>query len=165
MDTQCALNRIESSLSAFTLNVHLPNPDLIRINPNHFQGCAIVRCAWGPKRVWHARLCQLSTVSASPGYNTVPHICSTREAIWWPAEVMIWWGHHGSCVEVWSLEVNVHAWIRFHTMQCGGRDRCTLDSHWIRIGQFGYWTGLNPELVWTGLKPFITTVRVFLVLS
>ena len=34
LGTQCALNRIESGLSAFTLNAHSPNPDPIRINPN-----------------------------------------------------------------------------------------------------------------------------------
>ena len=34
LDTQCALNRIESGLSAFTLNAHSSNPDPIRINPN-----------------------------------------------------------------------------------------------------------------------------------
>ena len=33
-DTQYALNQIESTLSAFTLNEHLPNPDLIQINLN-----------------------------------------------------------------------------------------------------------------------------------
>ena len=34
LDTQCALNRIESGLSASTLNAHSPNPDPIRINSN-----------------------------------------------------------------------------------------------------------------------------------
>ena len=34
LGTQCALNRIESGLSASTLNAHSPNPDPIRINPN-----------------------------------------------------------------------------------------------------------------------------------
>ena len=34
LGTQCALNRIESGLSASTLNAHSPNLDPIRINPN-----------------------------------------------------------------------------------------------------------------------------------
>ena len=34
LGTQCALNRIESSLSASTLNAHSSNPDPIQINLN-----------------------------------------------------------------------------------------------------------------------------------
>ena len=75
----------------------------------------------------------------------------TREAIWWLAKVKIWRRRPGSCVEVWTLEVNMHAWIHFRTMQCG-RDQCALVSRWIRFGQFSYWTGLNTDSVWTGLK-------------
>ena len=159
-DTQYALNQIESTLSAFTLNEHLPNPDLIQINLNRLPEVvsiqieldrAVALYTWGPKKAWHSRSCQLPTVSALlQATHCVPRVCLTWEAICWLAEVKIWRGRHGSCVEVWPLEVNVHAWIRFRTMQCG-RDRCALDSHWICIGQFGYWTGLNPDSVWTGL--------------
>ena len=112
------------------------------------------------KKAWHSRLCRRLTVSALlRATHCVPRICSTREAIWWLAEVKIWRGRHGSCVEVWPLEVNMHAWIRFCTTQCG-RDRCALDSHWIRIGQFGYWTSLNPDSVWTGLYCVFSIHRV-----
>ena len=104
------------------------------------------------KKAWHACSCQLPTVSALLWATLcVPRICSTWEAIWWLAEVKIWRLRHGSYVEVWPLEVNMHTWIRFRTMQCR-RNRCTLDSHWIRIGQFGYWITLNPDSVWTGLN-------------
>ena len=101
----------------------------------------------------HARVDYQQWARFSGATHCVPRVCLTREAIWWLAEVKIWRGCHGSCVEVWPLEVTVHVWIQFCTMQCG-RDRllwCALDSHWIRIRQFGYWTGLNPDSVWTGL--------------
>ena len=54
LGTQCALNQIESGLSASTLNAHSPNPDPIRIHPNPLPevvsiqielDCAIARCA------------------------------------------------------------------------------------------------------------------------
>ena len=104
------------------------------------------------KRAWHACLCQLLTASALLRATCcVPRICSTWEALCWLAEVNMWRGCHGSCVEVCPLEVNVHAWIRFCTMQCV-HDWCALDLHWIRIGQFSYWTSLNLDSVWTGHK-------------
>ena len=111
-------------------------------------------CAWEPKRVCHVCSCRLPTVSTLlRATHSVPHICSTQEATWWLAEVKIWQGCHGTCsyVEAWPLEVNVHTWIWFRTMQCGC-DRCALDSHWILIGQLGYWTNLNLDSVWTGLR-------------
>ena len=163
LDIQCALNQIESGLSTFTLNAHSPNLDLIQINPNPLPEVvsiwieldrAIALCAWGSKRAWNSCSCRLPKVSALLwATHGVPHVCLTREAIWWLAEVKIWRGIHGSCVEVWPLEITVHAWIQFRTMQCE-RDRllwCALDSHLIHIGQFSYWTGLNPDSVWTGL--------------
>ena len=107
-------------------------------------------------------VCQIPTMSALlRATHCVPLICSTWEAIWWLSEVNIWRGCQ--CVKVWPLQVNVHAWIRFCTMQCGC-DRCTLDSHWICIGQFGYWTGLNLDSVWTGLK-YVAFARFFLVFA
>ena len=139
--------RIESSLSTSTLNAHSPNPDLIWINPNPLPEVvsirieldhAIARCAQGPKRAWHACLCRLPTVSTLLwATHCVLRICSTQEAIWWLAKVKIWWGHHSSCVEMWPLEVNMHAWIQFCTTQCGC-DRCALGNSvtelvWIRI--------------------------------
>ena len=53
------------------------------------------------------------------------------------AEAKIWWRRHGSCVEVWPLEVNVHAWIRFPhnaVWTWSLRIGFALNSHWaIRL--------------------------------
>ena len=135
LDIQCALNRIESGLSAFTLNAHSPNPDPIQINPNPLPEVVSIRieldhaiapCAWGPKRAWHARS---STVSALLwATHCVPRICSTREAIWWLAEVKIWRGRHGSCVEVWSMCTR-----EFGSAQCSVDANHAIDAHWFRI--------------------------------
>ena len=138
LDTQCALNQIESGLSVFALNAHSPNPDRIRISPNPLPEMvsiwieldrAIVPCTWGPKRAWHACSCRLPTVSALlRATHCVPRICSTREAIWWLAEVKIWRGCHGSCVEVWSTCTR-----EFGSAQCSVDANHAIDAYWIRI--------------------------------
>ena len=98
-------------------------------------------CVWGQKR----RSMHILIVSALlQATHCVPHICSSREAIWWLAGVQIWC--YGSCVEVWPLEVNMHTWTCF--TQCSVD---AIDVHWIHIEQFGYWTSLNLDLVWTDL--------------
>ena len=141
LDTQCALNRIESGLSAFTLNGHSPNSDPIRINPSPLPEVVWIQieldCAIAHKdqkgHGMHACVDYRQWARFS-GQHTVFHVSAQLEKQYgWLAKVRIWWGRHGSCVEVWQLEVNMHAWIRFCTTQCG-RDRCALDSHWIRIG-------------------------------
>ena len=133
-----------------TLNGHLPNPDL---NPNPLPEVVLIWIAQlrvareDQKKAWHVRACQRSTISVLLWTtHCVPHICSSQEATWWLAGVQIWWGHHGSCVEVWPLEVNVLTWIC--STQCS---MDVIDAHWIGIGQFGYWTGLNQDSVWKGL--------------
>ena len=120
--------------SHWTPNAHSPNPDLIRINPNLLPEVvsiwielvrAIAPCAWGPKRVWHARSPTVSALLQAT--HCVPRICSTREAIWWLAEVKIWRGRHGSCV-VWSTCTR-----EFGSAQCSVDTNHAIDAHWIRI--------------------------------
>ena len=137
LDTQCALNQIEPGLSAFTLNAHSPNPDPIRINSNPLPEVVSIRieldraiapCAWGPRRAWawHARSPTVSMLLRAA--HCVPRICSTREAVWWLAEVKIRRGRHGSCVEVW-----ITCTREFGSAQCSVDANHAIDAHWIRI--------------------------------
>ena len=72
----------------------------------------------------------------------VPCICSSQESIWLLAGVKFWRECYGSCVEVWPLKVNVHVWTC--SRQCSVD---AINAHWIRIGQFSYWTGFNLDSV------------------
>ena len=72
--TECAFNRLNLNPNSF--------PEVVSIQID--LDCAISRCMHvrGPKRVWHARTCQLSTVSALlQATHCLPRICSAREAI------------------------------------------------------------------------------------
>ena len=106
-----------------------PLPEMVSIRIG--LDLAIACHAWGLKRAWHACVCRLSIGSVLlRATHCVPHTCifySSREAICWLAEVQIWWGRHGSCVEVWPLEVNMHAWI------CS-----THKSLWTRLMYIGF---------------------------
>ena len=75
-----------------------------RLIPIHFQRWFRSRLNWiaqlhvRTKRVWHAYSCRLLTASVLLwATHCVPCICSTRETIWWLAEVKIWRWHHGTC--------------------------------------------------------------------
>ena len=143
LDTQCALNRIESSLSASTLNAHSPNPDSIWINPNPLPEVVSIRigldrviacCAWGPKRVWHACSCWLLTVSALLWATQCSmYLLNSRSNMMagWSTDltrvpmVAVW-----RCGHLKSCEFVLHNAVWTRSMRIG----FALNSHWaIRL--------------------------------
>ena len=150
LDTQCALNWIESCLSVSTLNVHLSDLDPIWINPNPLPEVvlirtdldhAIVHCMWGPKKdVACTRVLTIDSEHASLGYTlTVFHVSAQLKKQYdgW----LKYRSDEGAMVAVWRcghLKSTCTCEFVPHNA-VWGCDQCALDSHWIRIRQFSYW--------------------------
>ena len=135
------------------VNTHSPDPDPILINPNPLPevvliwidlDCAIVLCMWAPKGAWHACSYWLSTVNALLQATHVFHVHVSAQL---KKQYYGWLKYRSDegamCggVATWSQHAHVNS---FHTMQCR-HNQCTLDSHWLRIGKFGYWIGIQCE--------------------
>ena len=121
-------------LNASTLNAYHP---IWIINPNQLSevpvvsiridlNSAIEHCVWDYQRCgMHARVNYINGEHTFQHTHCVPRICSSQEAIQWLAGVQIWQGRYSSCVEVWPLKVNVHAWTHF--------TQCSVNAVWMQL--------------------------------